>query len=85
MVATIVLLHCRTPGWALQAMCASGMTLDDTLIPQLSPLAWDYINFAGGRVWSDALSIDAGDCPTLTLILPWNCGGGKWVRLNPSL
>jgi hypothetical protein len=35
------------------------MTIDEALLPQLSPLGWDHINLTGDYVWSDALVLDA--------------------------
>jgi len=35
------------------------MTIDEALIPQLSPLGWDQINLTGDYIWSDALVLDA--------------------------
>ncbi|UAJ12645.1 Tn3 family transposase [Polymorphobacter megasporae] len=32
--------------------------IDETLIPQLSPLGWDHINLTGDYVWSDATMLD---------------------------
>jgi hypothetical protein len=33
--------------------------MDEKLIPQLSPLAWDHINLTGDYVWSNDLALDA--------------------------
>lgn len=43
------------------------MTIDEALIPQLSPLGWDHINLTGDYVWSDALVLDADGCMPLRL------------------
>jgi hypothetical protein len=43
------------------------MTIDEALIPQLSPLGWDHINLTGDYVWSDAVVLDADGCVPLRL------------------
>ena len=57
--AAIILFNCRYLGRALAHMRAQGLTIDETLIPQLSPLGWDHINLTGDYVWSDNLAIGA--------------------------
>jgi len=44
--------------------------ITETLIPQLSPLAWDHINLTGDYVWSDALALDADGSMPLKLPVP---------------
>ncbi len=39
-------------------MRARGTPMDEKLIPQLSPLAWDHINLTGDYVWSNDLALD---------------------------
>jgi hypothetical protein len=43
------------------------MPIDETLIPQLSPLGWDHINLTGDYIWSEALELDADGCMPLRL------------------
>lgn len=65
--AAIILFNCRYLGRALGEMRSRGMTIDEALIPQLSPLGWDHINLTGDYVWSDALVLDADGCMPLRL------------------
>lgn len=65
--AAIILFNCRYLGRALSEMRSRGMTIDEGLIPQLSPLGWDHINLTGDYVWSDALVLDADGCMPLRL------------------
>ena len=39
-------------------MRSRGVVIDESLIPQLSPLGWDHINLTGDYVWSDAMALD---------------------------
>ena len=57
--AAIILFNCRYLGRALAHMRAQGLSVDETLIPQLSPLGWDHISLTGDYVWSDNLAIGA--------------------------
>jgi TnpA family transposase len=57
--AAIILFNCRYLGRVIDAMRHSGMAFDEGLLPQLSPLGWDHINFTGDYVWSDSLAVDA--------------------------
>ena len=57
--AAIVLFKFRYLGRTLDGMRARGMPVDEALIPQLSPLAWDHINLTGDYVWCDTLTVDA--------------------------
>lgn len=57
--AAIILFNCRYLGRALDTMRARGTPMDEKLIPQLSPLAWDHINLTGDYVWSNDLALDA--------------------------
>lgn len=57
--AAIILFNCRYLGRALAHMRAQGLSVDEALIPQLSPLGWDHINLTGDYVWSDNLAIGA--------------------------
>ena len=57
--AAIILFNCRYLGRVIDAMRHSGMAFDEGLLPQLSPLGWDNINFTGDYVWSDSLAVDA--------------------------
>ena len=63
--AAIVLFNCRYLGRALAEMRSRGMPIDETLIPQLSPLGWDHINLTGDYIWSEALVLDADGCMPL--------------------
>lgn len=65
--AAIVLFNCRYLGRALGEMRSRGMPIDETLIPQLSPLGWDHINLTGDYIWSEALVLDADGCMPLRL------------------
>ena len=67
MTAAIVLFNCRYLGRALGEMRSRGMPIDETLIPQLSPLGWDHINLTGDYIWSEALVLDADGCMPLRL------------------
>lgn len=69
MTAAIILFNCRYLGRALDAMRLRGMSLDEQLIPQLSPLGWDHINLTGDYIWSDSLALDADG------FLPLRIGG----------
>jgi TnpA family transposase len=57
--AAIILFNCRYLSRVIDAMRHSGMAFDEGLLPQLSPLGWDHINFTGDYVWSDSLAVDA--------------------------
>ena len=63
--AAIVLFNCRYLSRALGEMRSRGMPIDETLIPQLSPLGWDHINLTGDYIWSEALVLDADGCMPL--------------------
>jgi TnpA family transposase len=65
--AAIILFNCRYLGRALGEMRSRGMLIDETLIPQLSPLGWDHINLTGDYIWSDTLVLDADGCMPLRL------------------
>jgi TnpA family transposase len=65
--AGIVLFNCRYLGRAMGALRRRGVAIEDTLIPQLSPLGWDHINLTGDYVWSEALALDAGGYMPLKL------------------
>ena len=56
--AAIILFNCRYLGRALGEMRSRGIVIDESLIPQLSPLGWDHINLTGDYVWSDAMTLD---------------------------
>lgn len=56
--AAIILFNCRYLDRALGELRSRGQTIDETLIPQLSPLGWDHINLTGDYVWSDATMLD---------------------------
>jgi TnpA family transposase len=56
--AAIILFNCRYLGRALGEMRSRGVVIDESLIPQLSPLGWDHINLTGDYVWSDAMALD---------------------------
>lgn len=56
--AAIILFNCRYLGRALGEMRSRGHTIDEALIPQLSPLGWDHINLTGDYVWSDVTTLD---------------------------
>ena len=56
--AAIILFNCRYLGRALGEMRSRGVVIDESLIPQLSPLGWDHINLTGDYVWSDAMDLD---------------------------
>jgi TnpA family transposase len=57
--SAIILFNCRKLNRALAHMRAQGLSVDEALIPQLSPLGWDHINLTGDYVWSDDLAIGA--------------------------
>jgi TnpA family transposase len=65
--AAIVLFNCRYLGRALGEMRSQGTLIDETLVPQLSPLGWDHINLTGDYIWSDTLVLDADGCMPLRL------------------
>ena len=65
--AAIILFNCRYLGRALREMKGRGMSIDEGLIPQLSPLGWDHINLTGDYVWSDGLLLDAEGVAPLKL------------------
>ena len=47
-----------------------GIAIEQALIPQLSPLAWDHINLTGDYVWSGGLDLDADGYMPLKLPAP---------------
>ena len=55
--AAIILFNCRYLGRVLGEMRSRGVLIDESLIPQLSPLGWDHINLTGDYVWSDAMAL----------------------------
>jgi hypothetical protein len=39
-------------------MARNGRTVDETLLPHIAPLGWQYINLTGNCLWSDAPPLD---------------------------
>lgn len=75
--AAFILFNCLYLGRALAQMRAQGLSVDEALILQLSPLGWDHINPTGDYVWSDNLAIGADgfmplrqECPVNLTRLP---------------
>ncbi|WP_337925341.1 Tn3 family transposase (plasmid) [Sinorhizobium medicae] len=65
--AAIILFNCRYLDRAVGELRKRGMTLDPTLLSQLSPLGWDRINLTGDYVWSDNIELDADGLMPLQL------------------
>ncbi len=46
---------------AIQALADdSGQSVDDELLPHLSPLGWEHINLTGGYVWQQDKRVERG-------------------------
>jgi Tn3 transposase DDE domain-containing protein len=73
--AGIILFNYGYLGRALSALRLRGIAIEQALIPQLSPLAWDHINLTGDYVWSDGLALDADGYMPLKLPAPWSAAG----------
>ncbi len=59
-VAAIVLWQTTYLERAVAALTAHGLTVDDTLLPHLSPLGWEHINLTGDDLWRQSKQVERG-------------------------
>lgn len=60
LTVAIVLWNTVYLGRALNAMTRNGRTVDEALLPHITPLGWQHINLTGDYLWSDASTLDDG-------------------------
>jgi TnpA family transposase len=68
-VAAIVLWNTVYLERSTMALRAHGQTVDDTLLPHLSPLGWEHINLTGDDIWRQHTLVERGQ---LRLLRPFN-------------
>ncbi len=59
-VAAIVLWNTVYIERAVHALRDSGKTVDETLLPHLSPLGWEHINLTGDYIWPQSHQVQQG-------------------------
>ena len=59
-VAAIVLWNTVYLERAVQALRDAGQTIDDKLLPHLSPLGWEHINLTGDYIWRQHKLVEQG-------------------------
>jgi TnpA family transposase len=59
-VAAIVLWNTVYIERAVHALRDSGKTVDETLLPHLSPLGWEHINLTGDYIWPQSHQVKQG-------------------------
>jgi TnpA family transposase len=60
-VAAIVLWNTVYLERTVQALRDSGKTVDDRLLPHLSPLGWEHINLTGDYIWQQSNRVEQGN------------------------
>ncbi len=45
---------------AIQGLADSGQIIDEALLPHLSPLGWEHINFTGDSIWQQDKRVERG-------------------------
>jgi TnpA family transposase len=60
-VAAIVLWNTVYLERAVQTLRDVGATVDDTLLPHLSPLGWEHINLTGDYIWRQSKQVEQGE------------------------
>jgi TnpA family transposase len=60
-VAAIVLWNTVDLERTVQALRDSGKTVDDRLLPHLSPLGWEHINLTGDYIWQQSNRVEQGN------------------------
>jgi hypothetical protein len=60
MVNAIILWNTVYIERAIQALANSGQTVDEELLPHLSPLGWEHINLSGDYVWQQDKRVARG-------------------------
>jgi hypothetical protein len=59
-VAAIVLWNTVYLERAVQTLREAGISVDDKLLPHLSPLGWEHINLTGDYIWKQNKRLEKG-------------------------
>ena len=67
-VAAIVLWNTVYLEQAIQALRSSGLSIEERLLPHLSPLGWEHINLIGDYTWQQNKQVEQGKLRPLQII-----------------
>ncbi len=84
-VAAIVLWNTVYLERAILALRDSGLEIDESLLPHLSPLGWEHINLTGDYIWRENKLVGPGKFrPLRTPAVTWGCKPESPIFPSPS-